>query len=34
MTPTTVWQTQPLDGLDFPEWLPATDLFYIAVERM
>jgi aminopeptidase N len=31
--PTTEWQTEPLNGLTPEEWQPATELFYIEVER-
>lgn len=31
--PTTRWQTVSLDGVSAEDWQPATDLFYIAVER-
>jgi aminopeptidase N len=31
--PTTAWQSESLDGVAPDDWQPATDLFYIAVER-
>jgi aminopeptidase N len=31
--PTTEWAAEPLDGVAPEDWQPATDLFYIAVER-
>ncbi len=31
--PTTTWRSEPLDGLSPEDWEPATDLFYIQVER-
>jgi aminopeptidase N len=31
--PTTEWQADYLDGADPSEWIPATELFYIEVER-
>jgi aminopeptidase N len=31
--PTTEWQTEALNGLTPDDWQPATDLFYIEVER-
>ncbi len=31
--PTTQWQEAPLNGVAPQEWQPATDLFYIVVER-
>jgi aminopeptidase N len=33
LQPTTQWQTAPLNGVAPQDWQPATDLFYIAVER-
>jgi hypothetical protein len=32
--PTTEWQSETLDGARAGDWQPATDLFYIEVERM
>jgi len=32
--PTMDWQAESLGGIDFPDWQPATELFYIAVERL
>jgi aminopeptidase N len=34
ISPNTDWQAEPLNGVGFSDWRPATDLFYIAVERM
>jgi len=31
--PTTEWNSEPLDGIDPEAWQPATELFYIEVER-
>jgi aminopeptidase N len=31
--PTTQWQSEPLNGVAPQDWQPATDLFYIVVER-
>jgi aminopeptidase N len=33
LRPTTEWQSRPLDGVAPADWQPATDLFYISVER-
>jgi hypothetical protein len=32
--PTMDWQAESLGGIEFPDWQPATELFYIAVERL
>jgi hypothetical protein len=32
--PTTEWKSEPLGGVSPEDWQPATDLFYIAVERL
>ena len=31
--PTTEWQSEALNGVVPDDWQPATDLFYIEVER-
>jgi len=33
LRPTTQWQSEPLNGVAPQDWQPATDLFYIVVER-
>jgi hypothetical protein len=33
LRPTTEWQTEDLRGLEPERWEPATDLFFIRVER-
>ncbi len=32
--PTTEWASEGLDGIDPGDWEPATDLFYVTVERI
>jgi hypothetical protein len=33
LRPTAQWQSEPLNGVAPQDWQPATDLFYIVVER-